>query len=440
MLDCMPTSREIAESARKAARVLSTLSAEQRKEALTILHTLLVQHKPDILLENQKDVKAAVDAGLPSSLVSRLNLSKPGKYEEMAKGVLEVAHLPDLVGKCMEKRELDEKLILRRVLCPIGVLLVIFEARPEVIVNITALALKSGNAAILKGGKESLHSFRALSGLVKQALQQAKIAEGSISLIESREDVSGLFKEDEYIDLVIPRGSNALVRNIKDNTKINVMGHADGLCHAYFHEDGDLATAIPVILDAKTNYPAGCNALESLLIHQSRITDALPVLVKALRSAGVVCRVDPGIIDQLDTAEPGVQVATEEDFVTEHLSLTISIRATPDLPSAIEWINEHGSHHTDVILTTSPAAGEAFQRGVDSASVFINASTRFADGMRYGLGTEVGIATGKIHARGPVGLEGLMTYKWLLDGAGQAVASYGHHGRAFTHRPLDTGS
>lgn len=432
----MASSRDIAVSAKHASRVLSTLSAEQRVTALHALHRLLIENKADILKENLVDVDAAKAAGLPPALISRLDLSKSGKYEEMLKGILDVADLRDLVGHCTEKRKLDENLILRRVLCPIGVLLVIFEARPEVIVNITALALKSGNAAILKGGKESTHSFRALSFVVKQALKEAGIPKESIELVESRQDVSGLLKEDENIDLVIPRGSNALVKNIQENTKISVMGHADGLCHAYLHEDADLATSIPVILDSKTNYPAGCNSLESLLIHEARIADALPKAVTALRSLDVVCKVEPRLMSYLDTSDAGVQHATDVDFDTEHLSLTISIRSTSGLPAAVAWINEHGSHHTDTILTQSTAVAEAFQRGVDSASVFVNASTRFADGMRYGLGTEVGIATGKIHARGPVGLEGLMTYKWLLNGDGQGVAAYGEGRKSYMHVDL----
>lgn len=421
----MSGSQEIAKAARQASRTLATLSAQQRVDALVSLEKLLVIDREDILSENRKDVEAARAAGIPSSLISRLDLAKPGKYEEMCQGVLDVANLQDLVGQCTQKRSLAENLILRRVYCPIGVLLVIFEARPEVIVNITALALKSGNAAILKGGKESTHSFRALSKAVRKVLKDANIPEASISLVESRGDISELLKEDEYIDLVIPRGSNALVKSIKDNTKINVMGHADGICHAYFHEDADLGSAVPVILDSKTNYPAACNALESLLIHESRVQDSLNPIIRALGSAGVTCKVHKHLMPMVEHPAPNVKEADEGEFDTEHLSLTISIISTATIQSAMSWINAHGSHHTDTILTTSKEAAVAFQRGVDSASVFVNASTRFADGMRYGLGTEVGIATGKIHARGPVGLEGLMTYKWLLDGTGQGVAQFG---------------
>lgn len=437
----MSQSQEIAFAARKASRTLSTLPASQRISALNILHSLLLSEHDTVLEANRRDLREAREAELPSSLIARLDLSKSGKYEEMARGVLDVANLPDLVGHCTQKRKLDESLILRRVLCPIGVLLVIFEARPEVIVNITALALKSGNAAILKGGKESTHSFRALSSIVRRALREAHVPETSIQLVESRGDVSGLLKQDEHIDLVIPRGSNALVRNIKDNTKINVMGHADGLCHAYLHEDASLSVAIPVILDSKTNYPAACNALESLLIHESRVAETLPSIVAALRTANVVCKVQKELlrhIEPRDDDDDSVLEASEIDFDTEHLSLTISIRAVESIDDAMAWINAHGSHHTDCILTASATAATTFQRGVDSASVFVNASTRFADGMRYGLGTEVGIATGKIHARGPVGLEGLMTYKWLLDGQGQGVGAYGEgeDKRAYVHTDM----
>ncbi|CCG83570.1 Gamma-glutamyl phosphate reductase [Taphrina deformans PYCC 5710] len=436
----MSSSRDIASAARDASRTLSTLSAGQRIKSLEILNKLLIDERTEILTENAKDLAAAQEAGQAASLISRLDLSKPGKYDEMAKGVLDVSQLPDLVGRCTQKRKLDEGLVLRRVLCPIGVLLVIFEARPEVIVNITALALKSGNAAILKGGKESTHSFRALSALVKRALREAEIPDSSIELVESRADVSGLLEQDEFIDLVIPRGSNALVKNIKDNTKINVMGHADGICHAYYDRDADLKTAIPVILDSKTNYPAACNALESLLIHESRVQDSLPPIVTALRAADVTCRVERALLPYLDPTDTGIAEAGEDDFDTEHLSLTLSIRSVPDPDAAISWINLHGSHHTDTILTADARTATRFQRGVDSASVFVNASTRFADGMRYGFGTEVGIATGKIHARGPVGLEGLVTYKWLLDGRGQCVASYGAgvgvNQRTYLHQDL----
>lgn len=392
----MSGSREIARAARESSRTLATLSAQQRIDALIALEKLLTVDRESVLAENQKDVEAAKAAGLSASLISRLDLTKPGKYQEMCQGVLDVAKLPDLVGHCTQKRKLADDLILRRVYCPIGVLLVIFEARPEVIVNITALALKSGNAAILKGGKESTHSFRALSKLVRTALKEIDIPEAAISLVESRGDISELLKEDEHIDLVIPRGSNALVKNIKDNTKINVMGHADGICHAYYHEDADILSAVPVILDSKTNYPAACNALESLLIHESRINDSLEPIIQALNSAGVVCKLHKDLMPRLTYSMPNVSEATDSDFDTEHLSLTISISSTASLQSAISWINAHGSHHTDTILTTSKEAATTFQRGVDSASVFVNASTRFADGMRYGLGTEVGIATGKI--------------------------------------------
>lgn len=430
------SSRDIASATRDASRILATLSADQRRSSLVALSALVLSEKAYVLLENKKDLQAARNAGLSASLVSRLDLSKSGKYEEMTKGILDVANLDDLLGKCTQKRELDDNLILRRVLCPIGVLLVIFEARPEVIVNITALALKSGNAAILKGGKESKHSFRALSVLVKKALTATNIPEDAISLIESRDDVSGLLAQEEYIDLVIPRGSNALVKNIKNNTRINVMGHADGLCHIYVDRDADLSSAIPIILDAKTNYVAACNAVECLLIHESLVSSFLPIVSAALNAAGVTCKIHGSSIMYAEQSELNI-IATDEDFDTEYLSLTLSIRTVRDIDEAISWINTHGSHHTDAIMTTSASSATKFQRSIDSASVFVNCSTRFADGMRYGLGTEVGIATGKIHARGPVGLEGLMTYKWLLDGSGQGAADYSSDGlRRFTHKDL----
>ncbi|BFZ58173.1 glutamate-5-semialdehyde dehydrogenase [Savitreella phatthalungensis] len=422
----------IAASARAASYELASLPCERRVATLKALHALLVASKAEVLAANKRDVEAAAAAGLSSSLQSRLDLTRPGKYDDMCVGVLDVANLPDLVGKCTEKRELDDGLVLRRVLCPIGVLLVIFEARPEVIVNITALALKSGNAAILKGGKESTESFRALAQVVKRALEQENLPSGAIELVETRADVADLLAQEDDIDLVIPRGSNALVRSIKDMTKINVMGHADGICHAFVDKAASLETAIKVVVDSKVNYPAACNAVETLLIHQDRL-DFLQPIVEALRAAGVTCKLHRDLArDELD-----VEVATDADFGFEHLSLTISIASISSLDEAAAFINRNGSHHTDVIVTEDKDAARKFQRSVDSASVFVNCSTRFADGFRFGLGTEVGIATGKLHARGPVGLEGLATYKWLLEGHGQACGEYGSGGRSFTHRTLE---
>lgn len=421
----------IAKSARAASYELATLSADRRVVCLRRLHDLLQEQKDDILAANARDVEEAQSAGLAASLISRLDLARKGKFDDMCRGVLDVAALPDLVGKCTAKRKLDDGLVLRRVYCPIGVLLVIFEARPEVIVNITALALKSGNAAILKGGKESTHSFRRLAACVKAALAASDLPAGAVELVETRADIADLLRQEDEIDLVIPRGSNALVRSIRENTRINVMGHADGVCHAYLDQHADLQKAVPVIVDSKTDYPAACNALETLLVHASR-TDDVFAIVQALGAKGVTCKVHADLqaaVAGFDNVVP----ATDADFGYEFLDLTLAIAPVASVAEACQWINRHGSHHTDVILTEDVGSARVFQKAVDSASVFVNASTRFADGFRFGLGTEVGIATGKLHARGPVGLEGLATYKWLLEGDGQQAATYSA-GRAYLHQ------
>ncbi|ORY76312.1 Aldehyde/histidinol dehydrogenase [Protomyces lactucae-debilis] len=430
-------SYRIAKGAREASHILATLPASTRSDTLQTLYTLLGQEQALILQENARDVDAARKAGLAGSLISRLDLNKPGKFEAMRQGVLDVAALSDLVGTCTQKRQLDsDGLVLRRVLCPIGVLLVIFEARPEVVVNITALALKSGNAAILKGGKESLHSFKCLASIVERALQQHQIPQAAISLVESRNDVADLLNHDTFIDLVIPRGSNALVKQVQNTTKIAVMGHADGVCHAFVDADADPATVARLLIDAKTDYPAACNALETIILHKDWAAAHLDSLLQALQEAQVTIKMTKDLFSYTTNPDT-VQEASDADFGVEWLDLTVSVRSADSVTEAIAFINAHSSHHTDTILTNTPIHAQTFQRGVDSACVFVNCSTRFADGMRFGLGTEVGIATGKIHARGPVGLEGLMTYKWLLDGQGHDVARYGAGGSAtFKHKDL----
>jgi glutamate-5-semialdehyde dehydrogenase len=339
--------------------------------------------------------------------------------------------------------KLDDGLDLYRLTCPIGVLLVIFEARPEVIANITALALKSGNAAILKGGKESTASFAAIANVVSRALATTKIPSGAIQLVQTREDVSALLDQDQYIDLVIPRGGNDLVRYIKENTKIPVMGHADGLCAIYVHPDADAAKAVKVVVDAKTDYPAACNACETLLVHQDAATTLLPKIASALLEAGVSLRCDSlskaalqG--SDLDSAKKLIlQDSTEEDYNTEFLELTVAVKVVSGLDEAVEHINQHGSGHTDAILTESKETAESFMNRIDSAGVFWNASTRFADGFRYGFGTEVGISTNKIHARGPVGLEGLTIHKYQLRGNGQGASDYGAGKKAYLHTKIE---
>ncbi|KAK4164805.1 putative gamma-glutamyl phosphate reductase [Cladorrhinum sp. PSN259] len=421
---------DAAQAAKSASHVLATLSADARNDALTAIHGALSAARDDILAANARDLdlahQAAADGKLSQSLVSRLDLGKPGKWEDMLKGILDVRDLEDPVGRVTLRTRLDEGLDLERVTCPIGVLLIIFEARPEVIANIAALAIKSGNAAILKGGKESTESFIAISTVISKALDKTQVPNGAIQLVTTRDVIPQLLALDKCIDLVIPRGSNELVRYIKDNTKIPVLGHADGLCSIYLDSSADPELAATVIVESKTNYPAACNSLETLLVQESALSTTLPGVASALAAKGVELRADPASKAALSSI-PNLNIrdATEEDYNTEFLSLTLAIKTVSGLSDAISHINSHGSHHTDVILTSSKEDAETFMNAIDSAGVYHNASTRFADGTRYGFGTEVGISTNKIHSRGPVGLEGLMIYKYKIRGRGQISASYG---------------
>ncbi|ANB13694.1 glutamate-5-semialdehyde dehydrogenase [Sugiyamaella lignohabitans] len=436
----------LAKSARKASNILKTLSNDKRTSALKVIHDSLRDSKDEIIEANKLDLKLAEEADLPDSLIRRLDLAKGDKYDSMLQGILDVAALEDPVGRISLSRHLDDGLDLYRVSCPVGVLLVIFEARPEVIANITALAIKSGNAAILKGGKESLHTFSAMATAVKKALAKTSIPPDAIHLVSTREQVGELLHQDKYIDLVIPRGSNELVRQIKASTRIAVLGHADGICSIYVHDDADGEMAGKIIVDSKVNYPAGCNAVETVLINKNLLSTSNPAgqakvtsIIEQLVDAKVKVKIAPEIEAFLTSGDnsspstiaipcPQIEPATEADFDREFLSLTIAIKSITDIDEAIAHINEHGSHHTDAIITASKDKAEKFLKGVDSAGVFWNASTRFADGFRFGFGTEVGVSTNKLHARGPVGLEGLMSYQYQIKGSGQIVGDYAGSG------------
>ena len=421
---------DAAQAAKSASHVLATLSVDARNEALTSIHDALAAARDDILAANARDLelasRAAADGSLSKSLVARLDLAKKGKWEDMLKGILDVRDLEDPVGRVTLRTRLDNGLDLERVTCPIGVLLIIFEARPEVIANIAALAVKSGNAAILKGGKESTESFVAISTVISAALEKTQVPNAAVQLVTTRDVIPELLAQDSHIDLVIPRGSNDLVRYIKNNTRIPVLGHADGICSTYLEKSADPAMAADVIVDSKTNYPAACNSLETLLVQDAALQTLLPTVAAALAAKGVDLRCDAASKAALQHV-PGLVLAdaTDADFSTEFLSLTLAVKAVSSLSEAITHINTHGSHHTDCILTSSQEQAEQFMAAVDSAGAYWNASTRFADGTRYGFGTEVGISTNKIHSRGPVGLEGLMIYKYKLRGQGQVSASYG---------------
>ncbi|THW09030.1 gamma-glutamyl phosphate reductase [Aureobasidium pullulans] len=441
-----------AKAAKLSSRTLAILSTSDRNSALQSIHDALSASKSDILAANARDLeiatKSAEDGELSQSILKRLDLSRPGKFEDMLKGILDVMGLDDPVGKVDMRTELDDGLILQRQSCPIGVLLIIFEARPEVIANIASLAIKSANAAILKGGKESTESFKIISTVISKALESTKVPNDSIQLVTTRDAVDPLLQLSQYIDLVIPRGSNELVRHCQREAHMPVLGHADGLCHYYIHPDAEPEMAASVIVDSKTDYPAACNSLESLLVHEDALKTILPGVASALLAKGVSLRCDPAskaaLSETLDKHEAAMlQEAGESDFDTEFLDLILAIKTIPRtenpldaVDAAVEHINMHGSHHTDAILTSSEETADRFCNGVDSACKFWNCSTRMSDGMRFGFGTEVGISTNKVHARGPVGLEGLCIHEYRIKGSGQGAAMYGSGGRQWKHKKL----
>jgi len=426
----MTDTREQVESASRAALDLANVSESRRNDALHAIADALREHTDEILAANSEDVAAAEEkeaAGeYSAALVDRLRLDE-GKVEDIAEMVESVAGQSDPLGRTLAARELAEDLELYKVSVPIGVVATVFESRPDALVQIAALALKSGNAVILKGGSEAAESNRVLYDVIREAT--AGIPDGWAQLIEAREDVERVLGMDDHVDLVMPRGSSAFVEYVQDNTQIPVLGHTEGVCHVFVDADADLDVAEDVAFDAKVQYPAVCNAVETLLVEESVAADFLPGMVDRYRDADVTLRGDERVREVVD-----VDPATPEDWDTEYGDLELSIKVVDDVRDAVAHVNEHGSKHTESILTEDAETAELFMRGVDAASVFHNASTRFADGYRYGLGAEVGISTGKTHARGPVGLDGLTTYKYYLEGDGHLVATYsGEDALPYTH-------
>ena len=424
-------------AARSAALALAPLSDEVRNRALATMADAIDENAERILEANAKDVAEAeplVASGeMSEPLLRRLELSER-KIAQMAEGVRAVAALPDPLGVARMATLLDEELTLRRITCPLGVIAAVFESRPDALVQIASLCLKSGNAAIMKGGREAAHTNRLMTELLNDAASTvAEAPTDALQLVEAREDVQALLSRDDAVDLVIPRGSNEFVRYIKEHSNIPVLGHADGICHLYVDEAAETEMAVRLALDAKTQYPAVCNAIETLLVHEKKAGEFLPLAAKALDEKGVAIRGCDATRAILENAG----AASEEDWKTEYLDLILSVRVVESLAEAVDHINRYGSRHTDAIVTADEAAARTFLSRVDAASVMWNASTRLADGFRYGFGAEVGIATDKIHARGPVGLEGLVTYKYQLEGNGHLVSDYeGADARAFLHRPL----
>lgn len=416
---------------KEVSPLLAAAPAEKRNLALEYIRTALQEHREEIFEANRKDLAAAEENQIPAPVKKRLRFDE-GKLSDVSAELTSLISLPDPVGKTTLARQLDEGLNLYRVTCPIGVIGVIFEARPDAMVQISSLCLKSGNCAILKGGKETLHTNRVLFRLIRDAAVSAGLPEKCLLQAEQHNEIDELLECRDSVDLLIPRGSNAFVQYIMSHTDIPVLGHADGVCHIYADKDCDMEKAIPIIVDAKTQYTAACNAVETLLVHRDIARKLLPPLKTALEAASVKIRGDRETA-ALIGAEP---IGEDESWHREYLDLILAVKLVGDEDEAIAHINRYGSHHTDCILTENAAAAEKFMTLVDSAGVYQNCSTRFADGFRYGFGAEVGISTSKIHARGPVGLDGLLSYKYRLFGSGQIVGDYASGKKKFLFKDL----
>ena len=416
---------EKAKKAREASYSMALLTREQKDRALTAIADALNAGKDKIFEANAEDLRNAEEANLEKPLIKRLKFAD-AKLADVTDGILSLKTLEDPVGKQTLHTTLDDGLELYRVTCPIGVIGVIFESRPDALVQIATLCLKSGNAVFLKGGSEAAATNKVLSEIIYEAGVSAGLPEGWLNLLTTRAEIADMLGLDEYIDLIIPRGSNAFVQYIMQHTNIAVLGHADGVCHTYINEKADPAKAIKVALDAKTQYVSVCNATETFLVDEALKYTVLPELVSALRNAGVTIYGDDYVSEKF-----GAEKVTE--WHHEYLDMKCSVKVVSGIDEAIAHINRNGSGHTDAIITEDKAAAERFMLGVDSGSVFLNCSTRFADGFRYGFGAEVGISTSKIHARGPVGLEGLVSYKYKLIGNGDIVGDFASGARKFKH-------
>ncbi len=420
----------IARQTRDAAGTLARTSLEARNAALAAMADALGARFGEIRTANDQDLEEARKSGLATPLLHRLSLDAK-KVDGLVAGLRSLQNLPDPIGHISVRTELSPGLVLERISCPLGVIGIVFESRPDAFVQIASLCLKSGNACLLKGGREALHTNRKLRDILLDATTSVGIPKAWMALLESRDEVQGMLSLDRYIDLIIPRGSNEFVRQIQASTHIPVLGHSAGICHLYVDADANVEMAVRIAVDAKTQAPATCNSIETLLVHAAIAPTFLPALKTAMDARSVNLRGDERTLRIIPCEE-----ASENDWDTEYLDTILSIKIVDSADEAVQHINLHGSRHTDAIVTDSKSAAETFLAAVDSADVFWNCSTRFADGYRFGLGAEIGISTGKIHSRGPVGLEGIMTYKWLLRGHGEIVAPFADGSDSFTHRPL----
>jgi delta-1-pyrroline-5-carboxylate synthetase len=420
------TAREMAVAARDCSRRLQKLSSEDRKKILLDIADALEANENLIMSANETDVEAAQDAGYEKSLVARMRL-KPGKITNLARSIRDIADMEDPIAHTLKRTEVAKDLVFEKTYCPLGVLLIIFESRPDALVQIASLAIRSGNGLLLKGGKEAMRSNAILHKIITGAIPDV-VGKKLIGLVTSKDEIADLLTLDDVIDLVIPRGSKNLISQIKESTKIPVLGHADGICHVYIDKSADMEMAKRIVMDAKVDYPAACNAMETLLVHKDlNKSEGLDDLLVELEKEGVVIYGGPVAHDKL-------KVPKVDSFHHEYSSMACTLEFVDDVQSAIDHINRYGSAHTDCIITTDEKAAEAFLQQVDSAAVFHNASTRFCDGTRFGLGAEVGISTGRIHARGPVGVDGLLTTRCILRGSGQVVN--GDKGVVYTHKDL----
>ena len=406
---------ELAKKAKDASKKLATVSSELKNKALLAIAESLDTNRELIFEANKKDLELA-DGEISSSLYNRLKLDE-NKMRDMIQGIIDIYELDDPIGKVLMQRSLDTGLVLSKISCPIGVLGIIFEARPDVISQISALAIKSSNAVILKGGKESINTNKAIMDAIQSALSQIEeFPQNVLTQVFTRDDVKLMLEQDKYIDLIIPRGGNSLVQFVKSNTKIPVLGHADGICHIYLDEFADLEKAKRIIIDAKTQYPSACNSVETILIHKDY--SAKDDLLIAIKKAGVELVFNP------------------ESWHKEYSDTILAVKEVSSIEEAISHINEYSSGHTESIITENRKNAQIFLSAIDSAGVYHNVSTRFADGFRYGFGAEVGISTNKTHARGPVGLEGLTIYKYTLQGNGDIVKDYVEGNKKFNHKDL----
>jgi len=434
----MHSVKEIAQQARSAGKTLATLESQKKNAILQLFADKIDGSVAELMNVNSRDVADAISAALNSALIDRLRLTD-AKIRQMADAVRQVSSLPEPVGHVLRHTLLDDGLVLRQIAVPYGTVAAIVESRPDAVVQLMSLMVKSSNALIVKAGQEATHTVKLIQRFMHESLLRHGVPYSSVTVVHGREAVAELLKLDGLIDLVIPRGSKELVQYVQRNTRIPVLGHADGICHVYVDTDADLQMATRIIIDAKTQAPSACNAVETVLVHRNAL-EWIPVLVMALKQCGVRVNgcAQTVAIAGVDRVTP---ITEDSDWAVEYGELAVAIKVVSDLEAAMAHIRTFGSRHTDAIITANAAIAERFLHEVDSANVVHNASTRFSDGYRYGLGAEVGISTGKLPPRGPVGLDGLVTYKWVLCGNGHVSAQYqGVDAKLFKHVPLPLSS